>query len=47
MIFNVFKKRKYLLSTLLSFKAYGVVLSLIGLFWMSCRLREGSFADLG
>ena len=47
MIFNVFKKRKYLLSMLLLFRVYRVVLSLIGLFWMLCKLREGSFADLG
>ena len=37
-----FKKQKYLLSTLLLFGVYGVVPSLIGLFWMLCKLREGS-----
>ena len=40
MIFYVFKKRKYLLSMLLLFGVYGVVLSLIELFWMLCKFRE-------
>ena len=37
-----FQKIKYLVLMLLLFGVYGVVLSLIGLFWMLCRLKEGS-----